>query len=112
MFTHLRSKPDSGLGPLRALLQSLIDWSHFDPYYFEKLGKLNKKDALYSIQHLRQIQEIRDNKIKEDRKKREAKERDNQKPRYNINELKESFISLMQSKKVVQKRGYELERIL
>ena len=74
MFAHLSSKADGGIGPYRAILQSLMDWSHFDPYYFTELGKLNKEDAIRSIQHLKQLQEIRDHKIKEGKKEREQRE--------------------------------------
>ncbi len=87
MFDHLSAKTDGGLGPFRAMLQALTNWSHFDPYYFDKLSKLNKNEAQRSIDHLRQLQEIRDYKIQEDRKARAAKQAEfkNQK---NIEELK------------------------
>jgi hypothetical protein len=59
MFAHLSKKPDQGLGQFRAMLQMLITWSHFDPYYFDKLKKLNRGDAERAISHLKQLQEIR-----------------------------------------------------
>ena len=37
MFDVLNKKVDGGLGPFRAMLQSLIDWKQFDPYYFDNL---------------------------------------------------------------------------
>lgn len=49
VFEQLTRRPDKGLGPLRAMLQSLLDWSHFDPYYFNKLKKLNLADAQRAI---------------------------------------------------------------
>jgi len=112
MFSHLSSKPDFGLGPLRAMLQSLVGWSHFDPYYFDKLRKLDKDKALRSINHLKQIQEIRDHKTKEKRKKREQREKNKQNPQKTIEELKERYILLFKGEVSNQKRGYELERIL
>lgn len=42
MFDLLSKKPDQGLGEFRAMLQSLIRWTHFDPYYFDTLKKLNR----------------------------------------------------------------------
>lgn len=39
MFSHLSSKCDEGLGQFRSMLNSLIKWSHFDPYYFDSLKK-------------------------------------------------------------------------
>ncbi|MHB8563826.1 MAG: hypothetical protein ACYDDA_07720 [Acidiferrobacteraceae bacterium] len=40
LFDTLSARQDNGLGPFRAMLQSLLVWSHFDPYYFDKLRKL------------------------------------------------------------------------
>lgn len=112
MFNHLTGKADGGLGPFRAMLQSLTSWTHFDPYYFDKLGKLNKKEAQSAIDHLKQVQELRDNKIQIDRKKRESAESKARAPKFNILELKKQFIDLMQGAVKPQQRGYELEKIL
>ena len=70
LFKAFAARPDNGLGPFRAMLQSLLTWSHFDPYYFDKLGKLDRAAANKSLEHLRQLQEIRDAKIKADRERR------------------------------------------
>lgn len=112
MFNHLTNKPDEGLGPFRAMLQSLIGWTHFDPYYFDNLKKLNRADAERSIGHLRQLQEIRDHKIQEQRKERERKEAEAQRPKKPLPELKAQFISLLQGHVIGAKRGYALEEIL
>jgi hypothetical protein len=112
MFDHLSAKPDGGLGPFRAMLQALTNWSSFDPYYFNKLRKLNRKEAESSITHLKQLQEIRDHKIKEERKARAVKEAATQDPKKSITELKEKYISLLQGRSSLQRRGYELESIL
>lgn len=42
MFKYLSSKTDDGLGQFRAMSHALINWSHFDSYYFDTLKKLNK----------------------------------------------------------------------
>ena len=76
MFSHLTSKPDEGLGQYRAMLNALINWSHFDSYYFDKLKKLNRDEANQAIEHLKQLQEIRDHKIRAQRKEREQKEKE------------------------------------
>ena len=62
LFDTLNARPDNGLGPFRAMLQSLLAWSHFDPYYFDKLRKLDRAAANKNLEHLRQLQEIRDAK--------------------------------------------------
>lgn len=112
LFRHLSSKPDSGLGPFRAMLHSLINWSHFDSYYFDKIKKLNRNDAQRAIEHLKQLQEIRDHKIKEDRKRRELKEQKARNPKKTLEDLKQKHLSLLQGSLSSQQRGYELERIL
>lgn len=112
MFTYLSTKPDEGLGQYRAMLQSLVNWQQFDPYYFEKLGKLDKTEAERSIIHLKQLQEIRDHKIQERRKAQARKEAATKVPSTTLPELKTKFISLLQSEVIGAKRGYVLEEIL
>lgn len=112
MFSYLSNKPDEGLGQFRSMLQSLINWSHFDSYYFDKLKKLNRNEANLAIEHLKQLQEIRDHKIKEQRNQREKTDQEARASKVSIEELKEKHISLVQGKLPVAKRGYELEKIL
>jgi hypothetical protein len=94
------------------MLQSLINWSHFDSYYFDKIKKLSREDAQRAIDHLKQLQEIRDHKIKESRAKREENERNANSPKQTLELLKKKHISLLQGEYPPQKRGYELENIL
>ncbi|SEA91301.1 restriction endonuclease [Marinobacterium iners] len=112
MFAHLSSKSDGGLGPFRAMLQALTNWSQFDPYYFERLGKLNRGEAERSITHLKQLQEIRDHKLREEKKAREAKEAEAKNPKKTLTDLKNRFIELLQGAASPNRRGYELEEIL
>lgn len=112
MFAHLSSRPDGGLGPFRAMLHSLINWSHFDPYWFEAKRKLDRGKAERSIEHLRQLQEIRDAKIKEKRRLRERDERNKQKPSETLEGLRRLFLDLHTGKTDAQRRGYVLQDIL
>ena len=109
MFDHLSFKPDGGLGPFRAMLLALTNWSFFDPYYFDRLRKLNRAEADRCITHLKQLQEIRDHKIKEKRKQRAVKEAAAQDPKQSITELKEKYISLIQG---VNRPGYSGDRLV
>ncbi len=112
MFEHLASKSDEGLGQFRAMLQSLVNWAHFDSFYFDKLKKLDRDEAQRSIEHLKQLQEIRDHKIRDQKIQREQRDREAQNPKKTLEELKTSHISLIQGSLPSNKRGYELERIL
>jgi len=106
MFEHLSSQPTGGLGPFRAMLQSLLNWSRFDPYYFDNLKKLDRSKAQKCLDHLRQLQEIRDAKIKTDREKREAVEAAKQQPQISLSGLRDVFLELHSGKTTAQKRGY------
>jgi len=112
MFAHLSAKPDGGLGPFRSMLRSLLSWSRFDPYYFDKLKKLDRPKAEQCLSHLRQLQEIRDAKIKAERERRDAAKVAQQTPSITLDDLREVFLDLHSGKINAQRRGYELESIL
>jgi restriction endonuclease Mrr len=94
------------------MLQSLLNWSHFDPYYFDKLRKLDRSAAHRNLEHLRQLQEIRDAKIKADRERRAAQEAVHQQPTASLEQLRAEYLDLLANKTSRQQRGYALERIL
>ena len=94
------------------MLQSLLSWSHFDPYYFDKLRKLDRSTANKNLEHLRQLQEIRDAKIKADRERRAAQEAARQQPTASLDQLRAEYLDLLADKTSRQQRGYALERIL
>ena len=112
IFELLDSRPDHGLGPFRAMLKSLVHWNHFDPYYFDKLKKLDRQNAKRQIAHLRQLQEIRDAKIKGDRQRREENQNKKQVPTKDLRELRDEFLELHAGSLEPRKRGYALEKIL
>lgn len=112
LFNALAARSDNGLGPLRAMLQSLLNWSHFDPYYFDKLRKLDRSAAHRNLEHLRQLQEIRDAKIKAGRERRAAQEAVHQQPTASLEQLRAEYLELLANKTSRQQRGYALERIL
>ncbi|MEX2671960.1 MAG: flagellar assembly protein FliX [Phycisphaeraceae bacterium] len=112
MFTHLASKPDRGLGQFRAMLHALVNWSHFDTFYFDKLKKLSRADAERAIEHLMQLQEIRDHKLSESRRRREKQVKEAQRPQKTLEKLKAVHIGLLQGDVPPQRRGYQLEQLL
>jgi hypothetical protein len=112
MFEHLSLKTDGGLGPFRAMLHSLVNWSRFDPYYFDTLKKLDRSEAQKNLAHLRQLQEIRDAKIEQERERRAAAEVLHQRPEFSLEELRNQFLTLHSEKTDIQKRGYAFEKIL
>ncbi|HHJ1299618.1 restriction endonuclease [Pseudomonas sp. 17391] len=112
MFGDLSQKPDEGLGQFRAMLQTLVTWTHFDDYYFDRLQKLDRTQAKNAITHLKQLQEIRDHKLQELRRERERRESEIRTAKSTLPDLKKQFLSLLQGEETGSKRGYALERIL
>lgn len=116
-FEQLYDRGDGGLGQFRAMLKSLIEWDHFDPYYFFAIGKLDLATAKLNIQSLKNLREERDNKI--ERERRQAQQRkDAEVNRVATLDFKKIFLNLYQEKdsdgKIIstQKRGYLFEDFL
>lgn len=81
VFSNLEKRNDLGIGQFRSMLKRLTEWDYFDPYYFKKINKLDEVEVKRNIMHLKQLQEIRDHKIKQERQRQEEME----KKRKNIN---------------------------
>lgn len=115
VFSSLHGRKDGGIGQFRAMLQALIEWTHFDPYYFKTIGKLNQNEAERRITHLRQIQEIRNAKIKavpEVASTRALQAAERAKA-HSLDELRERFLKLFRTEEFNhQQRGYEFEHLL
>ena len=82
------------------------------------MNKLSESEAKRNISHLKQLQEIRDYKIKQERQRQEEQERKRKDISISINELKEIFLNLFSGKDQngkeinVQRRGYLFEEFL
>lgn len=118
VFANLEKRSDLGIGQFRAMLKQLTEWDYFDPYYFKKLNKLDEDEAKKNITHLKQLQEIRDYKIKQERQRQDELERKRKDISISINELKDIFLNLFSGKdqdgnKINnQRRGYLFEEFL
>ena len=82
------------------------------------MNKLSESEAKRNISHLKQLQEIRDYKIKQERQRQEEQERKRKDISISINELKEIFLNLFSGKDQngkeinAQRRGYLFEEFL
>ena len=110
-FENLTSRPDGGLGQFRAMLKSLTEWSHFDPYYFDSLRKLDRAVAERNLDHLKQLVELRDSKIKTERQRREAETEKKQSTDETLQSSLRTFLDYGGEIKR-QERGYKLESLL
>ncbi|MGV1683481.1 restriction endonuclease [Sphingopyxis sp. NJF-3] len=52
-FSRLSARPDRGYAIYQTMIDRLANWSYFDPYYFDKLGKLDRNQAESSIAKLK-----------------------------------------------------------
>lgn len=118
IFSNLEKRSDAGIGQFRCMLKCLTEWDYFDPYYFETLKKLDRKQAKRNIEHLKQLQEIRDHKIKQERLRYEEQEKKRKSSNISLNELRRIFLNLFEGKdengKEInsQSRGYLFEDFL
>ena len=118
VFANLEKRSDLGIGQFRSMLRQITKWDYFNPYYFKKLNKLNEDEAKRNISHLKQLQEIRDHKIKQERQRQKELEKARQDVVINVNELKDIFLNLFngrdQDGKEInsQRRGYLFEDFL
>lgn len=112
VFDRLSARDDSGLGQFRSMLKALTEWAHFEPYYFDKLAKLDRKEAQRHLDHLKQLVEIRDSKIKEERNRREASAHKQQSTGETRQSLLEQFLILFRGSDKPQERGYKFEKLL
>jgi len=112
VFDRLSSRADGGLGQFRAMLKALTEWSHFDPYYFDKLAKLDRSVAQRHLDHLKQLVELRDARIREERLRRESATQKQQTAMETRQALRDGFLDLYKGHGKPQERGYRLEEIL
>ena len=116
VFSNLECRPDAGLGQFRCMIKNLTEWNYFNPYYFKEIKQLDEETVRRNIEHLKQLQELRDSKIKNERKRKEAcTDLRNEKT---LDEIKLLFLNLFNCKDEngneinKQKRGYLFEELL
>ncbi len=111
VFVTLSERDEGGLGQFRAMLKALIEWSHFDSYYFDNLRKLDREKAQHNLDHLRQLVEIRDSQIKEKQRRREEAARQVQSTTETRVSLLSRFLDLYSGILAPTQRGYALEKL-
>lgn len=111
VFDALSDRDDAGLGQFRAMLKALVEWSHFDEYYFDKLAKLDRKTSNECLARLRRLQETRDGNLKRDKSRNAEKSKKASEATKTLAEVRDKFLSLFSSDNP-HRRGYELEGVL
>lgn len=113
ILTNLEEREDGGLLQKRNLIDSLINWSDYESYWF-KNGSLDPIQAKQSIENLKKIlgKKTEQEQKLEEINKREEKSRQSEKKKIKLDELNNVFKKLCGMEEHSQKRGYELENLL
>lgn len=110
-FSRLSSRPDRGHGVFQTMIDRLSNWSYFDPYYFDKLAKLDRKSAQENIRELKKAVQNRNSSTLN---QRASTVKANQKERINadLSALSTAFTKVFGSGMSPQARGRLFETFL
>jgi hypothetical protein len=111
VFAKLGAQPDHGFDVFQTMIDRLSSWSYFDPYYFDKLNKLDRGEAAKQIELLRRAVEQKNAATE----KRRATATTLQKARdiaNDLNALKAAFGKMFGNGMTPQERGLLFEVFL
>lgn len=110
-FSRLAARPDRGHGVFQTMIDRLSNWSYFDPYYFEKLVKLDRAAADANIARLKRSIEQR-NAATTSRRTASGGAQKRQRTTVDLSSLNQAFGKLFGTGMTVQARGRLFERFL
>jgi hypothetical protein len=113
IFSNFLLRTDLGSTQVRSIIESLINWSDFDSYWFSN-GTLDKKTAQAKIENLKKLlgEKTKQDEISEKKKEKEEQQQKVISKRKTLEELNARFSELCKMSESSQKRGYELEKLL
>lgn len=110
-FSALSARPDRGHDVYQIMIDRLSNWSYFDPYYFDKLGKLDKNDAEQKIGRLKRAVEQR-NAATVNRRAASGRAREKQTTKADLSALTVAFSKMFGTGMSAQARGRLFETFL
>lgn len=110
-FSRLSMRPDRGHSIFQTMIDRLSNWSYFDPYYFEKLEKLDKAAAEQNVARLKRSVEQRNTSTTKRRTSSEGAQM-RQRTTVDLSALHQAFAKLFGTGMTVQARGRLFERFL
>jgi hypothetical protein len=110
-FSLLTARPDRGFSIFQIMIDRLMTWSYFDPYWFETVPKLNRADADASLERLRRAVNQR-NSATASRRQSQANSMKEQARSNDLTALTSAFQKLFGSGMTAQARGRLFERFL
>lgn len=111
VFSGLTARPDRGHPAFQPMIDALAHWSHFDPYYFDKLAKLDRAEAQKKIAHLKGAIERR-NTSTINRRVAASKAKQSQSQANDLTALKHAFAKVYGTDLTPQARGKLFEKFL
>jgi restriction endonuclease Mrr len=110
-FSGLSARPDRGYPIFQTMIDRLANWSYFDPYYFERLGKLDRSEAEGRIARLKQAVDRR-NSAATARRAASSQAQVNQARTADLRALHQAFAKLFGTGMTAQARGKLFETFL
>jgi len=110
-FSRLSARPDRGYPIFQIMIDRLANWSYFDPYYFDKLGKLDRTEAEGRIARLKQAVDRR-NAAATTRRAASNHAQGNQTKTSDLRALHQAFAKLFGTGMTPQARGKLFETFL
>jgi len=111
VFAKLGNRPDRGYVVFQTMMDRLMNWSYFDPYYFDTLQKLDKGEAFKQIELLKRAVDKRNATTE----RRRVSAQGSQQRRAQVNDLstlKTAFGKIFGNRLTAQERGVLFEVFL
>ncbi|MEP2234696.1 MAG: restriction endonuclease [Alteripontixanthobacter sp.] len=110
-FSQLGSRSDRGYRIFQTMLDRLQNWTYFDPYWFEKVEKLNERSARAKLETLRQS--VLNRNLQVSRQQKQASTTKTQAAKSNdLSQLKNVFAKIYGTEMSAQARGRLFEDFL
>lgn len=110
-FSKLAARADRGHPAFQSMIDQLTTWSYFDPYYFEKLDKLDKGEAVAKIAQLRTAIDRRNSAVA-NRRAASQQSKKQQVQKTDLRALTQAFTKLYGTELTPQARGKLFETFL
>jgi hypothetical protein len=110
-FSQLGRRPDRGFSIFLTMIDRMVNWSYFDPYWFEKVPKLDRAEAESALKRLRDAVASR-NSATEARRGAANSARKTQAREADLSALTTAFHKMFGTGMTVQARGRLFERFL
>lgn len=111
IFSRLSSRPDRGYSIFQSIIDRMMNWSYFEPYWFETTGKLVRSEADEKLNRLREAVNSRNSTTEARRQSYKSAEKGRITAK-DLSALKTAFAKMFGSGMTVQARGRLFEKFL